>query len=122
MTLVERLRETIETLEGSVRLTGHADTVRAAIARIEAADRWARFGESVFETFWDDGNPGDVEGGDAQEIALACGLLRRRTESEAGASCGDGCEWTEDDPLDDCECLFPVGAPYRALVREQDGG
>ena len=107
-------------------MSGLQETTRGdyarTIARIEAADPWARFGEAVFEQFWGDGEPGDMEGGDLQEIARECGLLGRTAEVDAGATHAEGCEWEAGMSTDECDCWAPMRAPYSALVREQDGG
>ena len=123
MTLVDRLRECdrVKWTLLSGRLSVDPDDLRAAIARIEAADPWARFGDAVFDRFWSDGEPGDVDGGDLQEIARDCGLLGRTAEVDAGATHAEGCEWQPGMDADECDCWAPMRGPYRALVREQEG-
>lgn len=49
----------------------------------------ASFGALLLPKWWDDGNPGDIDGGDAQEAAEACGLWH---EVERHAD-GVECEW-----------------------------
>lgn len=120
MTLVDRLEIAANSLVTMGR-QDQATAVRDAIARIEAAEPWARFGAAVFEKFWDDGYPGDVEGGDLQEIARDCGLLGRTAEVDAGAAHAEGCEWEPGMSPDECDCWAPMRAQYRALVREQGG-
>lgn len=101
------------------------DAANARIAELEAAlvsaDPWARFGDIVFERFWSDGLPGDLEGGDLQEIARDCGLLGRTAEVDAGATHAEGCGWEPGMPMDDCDCWAPMLGPYRSAVREQEG-
>ena len=63
--------------------------------------------------FWlqANGEPGDIEGGDAQEHAVECGLLRRwQPEDGPGPHC-DACEDTEGEP-GSCSCLFPTLKPF----------
>lgn len=120
MKLVDRLRDALGYLDRDCPEI--ANDVRSSSARIEAADPWARFGEAVFERFWGDGDPGDLEGGDLQEIARECGLLGRTAEVDAGATHAEGCEWQPGMPADECDCWSPMRKSYRALVREQDGG
>lgn len=95
-----------------------AARLAGARAMQEAAEPWAKFGAAIFERFWSDGEPGDIEGGDAQEIARECGLLGRTAEVDAGATHADGCEWQPGMPLDECDCWCPMLKPYRALVPE----
>ena len=122
MKLVDRLRETADMLHQAVGTETDEANVRAAIARIEAADPWARFGEAVFDAFWCDGDPGDIEGGDLQEIARECGLLCRADKAGENVEHGEWCEWEPGKPLSECECWFPSKRPFSSLVREQDGG
>lgn len=86
-----------------VELTGQ-------VARLQP---WARFGAKAFDAFWGDGDPGDIDGSDAQEYAVEAGLLSRRATADAGTSCSEYCEWTPDRPLNECMCLFPTCAPLR---------
>lgn len=74
-------------------------------------ERFEQFGQWAFELFWNDGEPGDVDQLDLQEKALKLGILTRRTAAQAGLSCADWCEWQPGQPLEDCECLFPVYSP-----------
>lgn len=56
-----------------------ADEVR------EAA--FAKFGRALLPKWWDDGNPGDIDGGDAQEAAEACGLWHPVERHPDGVEC-----------------------------------
>ena len=120
MKLVDRLRGVIAYLHAH-DMGEMANTIAAAIARIESGEPWSSFGEAVFDRFWGDGDPGDLEGGDLQEIARECGLLGRTADVDAGATHADGCEWQPGMDAGECDCWSPTRAPYRALVREQDG-
>jgi len=62
-----------------------ADEVR------EAA--FARFGRALLPKWWDDGNPGDIDGGDAQEAAEACGLWHHVERHSDDVEC----EWCGND-------------------------
>lgn len=99
----------------------------AALAQVGIASRYADFGSHMFEAFWKDGEPGDVDAEDAAEWATDAGLLARRAEKDAGAVCAEGCDWQEGQPLDECSCLFPTTAPFwpeavasAALTAEMD--
>ena len=56
-----------------------------------AAEEFARL---VLRAWWDDGNPGDVDGADLQEFAEKAELWRQVMEGEHGEDCetcgGDG--------------------------------
>lgn len=86
------------------------DALRSEVERLRP---WATFGASAFEDFWHDAEPGDLDAGDLQDSAIKAGLLRRRTEADAGKTCGGecGCEWEEGRSVDECECLFPAFPP-----------
>ena len=71
-----------------------------------AAQKYEAFGRWCFEMFWHDAEPGDIEGGDAQEQAVKVGLLRRRQPGDDTCLC----EEFGIDPAE-CECLWPVEAP-----------
>lgn len=81
---------------------------------------YARFGSWVFEMFWQDGEPGDIEGGDAQEAAIRFGLLGRTSEVDAGATHAEDCEWVPEAPANECSCYVPMFPAIRALA-EEDG-
>ena len=98
-----------------------ADVLRALVARCEAADAYARFGDEVFDQFWSQGEPGDIEGGDLQEIALKCGLLARTADVDAGATHSEWCEFNTDSGAEGCDCFAPTLPSYRALVAQQEG-
>lgn len=96
-----------------------AEALRAQIvasqAREVATARYAAFGAWAFEKFWHDAEPGDIDGGDAQEAAVRLGLLRRRTEYDTDSPCADFCTWEPSEgPVSDCECLFPTTGPHVA--------
>ena len=66
-----------------------ADIDRALRTENERLRSLASFGALLLPKWWDDGNPGDIDGGDAQEAAEACGLWH---EVERHAD-GVECEW-----------------------------
>lgn len=104
----------------ATELRNHDDALRLALAASEARERtsarYAAFGEWAFEMFWNDAEPGDIDGGDAQEAAIKHGLLRRREDGDRYATCGGemGCGWKDGDPVESCECLFPTTGPLSA--------
>ena len=61
-----------------------------------AAEEFARL---VLRAWWDDGNPGDVDGADLQEFAEKAELWRQVMEGEHGEDCetcgGDGSPCSE---------------------------
>ena len=85
-----------------------------AEAQVEADAKWAAFGAWAFENFWHDGEPGDIEGGDAQEAAVRFGLLGRTSEHDAGATHAEGCDFSPEAPPTECCCYTPLLA-IRAL-------
>lgn len=54
--------------------------------------RFARFGAELFKRHRNDGYPGDVDGGELQELAEKFGLIEQREVTEP---CGDGCTCAE---------------------------
>jgi hypothetical protein len=54
-----------------------------------ASDSLARFGAAMLTKWWDDGNPGDIDGGDAQDAAEQCGLWHQVERHADGVEC----EW-----------------------------
>ena len=82
-------------------------------AEIAAMRPYARFGSKCFEHFWSDGEPGDIEGGDAQEMAVKAGLIGRTSEVDAGATHAEWCEWTPEAPKSECDCYAPLCAPLK---------
>ena len=120
MKLVDRLRGVIAYLHAH-DMGEMANTIAAAIARIESGEPWSSFGEAVFDRFWGDGDPGDIEGAELQEVARECGLLCRADEAGDGIEHGEWCEWEPGKPLSECECWFPSKRPFSAIVREQEG-
>lgn len=91
-----------------------------AASERERLEVWAEFGSWAFDSYWSDGEPGDVDWADTQEKALALGLLTRRTEAQATYSCAEGCEWEAGKPFDECECLFPTRGTIRARGEQAD--
>ena len=72
---------------------------------------FAAFGSWVFENFWHDGEPGDIEAYDAQEKAAEFGLLGRTSEVDAGATHAEGCDYSPDAPPTECCCFTPTRRP-----------
>lgn len=97
--------------KNSKLLLAEVDALRARVAELEAAladeRKHAAFGARAFEAFWCDGEPGDLDAGDLQRMALDCGLLRHVDASDGP---GPHCEWCEDDmgAGDECSCLKPT--------------
>ena len=87
-------------------LLAEVDALRAAIADER---KHADFGSRVFELFWCDGEPGDLDGGEIQAMAIESGLLRRVDASDGP---GPHCEWCEDESGAgvECSCLMPTMA------------
>lgn len=85
--------------------------VRREWEAMRAAVPFTLFGAWVFEFFWNDADPGDVEAADAQEKAVEFGLLKRTSEADSGATHAEDCEWQDDMPLDECCCYAPMLAP-----------
>ena len=61
----------------------------ALAAPDELREALARFGAALLPKWWDDGNPGDIDGADAQDAAEACGLWHRVERHADGVEC----EW-----------------------------
>jgi hypothetical protein len=101
-------------------LDAERDAHEETKARLALAEKWAAFGSDCFDAFWSDGDPCELDAGDMQERALAHGVLRHRTEGDNtldpdADSCCEHCPCvTEDAPLSECECLFPMLAAWRA--------
>lgn len=91
------------------------DATRAQLAAREAEcvelRAFAAFGSWVFENFWHDGEPGDIEAYDAQEKAAEFGLLGRTSEVDAGATHAEGCDYSPDAPPTECCCFTPTRRP-----------
>lgn len=79
---------------------------------------WAHFGAWAFEEFWHDSEPGDIDGTDAQEKAVECGLLARTSTCDAGATHAEECEWQPGMPDEECCCYSPCRAPLATLAPE----
>lgn len=108
---------------GDVLASTPARSLAAVKARVaERFLKWAEFGAWAFESFWQDGEPGDLEGGDLQERAMALGLLGRTAEHDAGATHAEDCEWQPGMPAEDCDCCIPLAAPFdSAAIRSEFG-
>lgn len=98
------------------------DATRAALAKCERslaaaqaeyveARSFAAFGSWVFESFWHDGEPGDVEAIDAQEKAVELGLLGRTSETDPAAAHAEGCDCSPGAPAAECCCYVPTRRP-----------
>lgn len=64
-------------------------TIAALRAENERLRALAQFGLALLPKWWDDGNPGDIDGGDAQDAAEAAGLWQRVERHADGVEC----EW-----------------------------
>ena len=114
-------------------LAAWAAAVRPTCERVRAEEReacvmerlpWAEFGAWAFEYFWHDGEPGEIDAGDAQDAAERVGLLSRRREKlDDGYECHSECGWEPGQPVSECVCLFPTRRPLRewALADEPQG-
>lgn len=123
----ELLMKCAEAQAEVARLTAERDAIRAEGERagIERAakDRaYAEFGSWCFEQFWNDGEPCDIDGGDAQEAAVRLGLLGRTAEHDAGVTHAEDCEWQPGMATAYCCCFVPLRAPLRALAAEAADG
>lgn len=78
----------------------------------EAAE--AQFGRALLPLWWDDGNPGDIDGSAAQDAAEASGLWRRVERHADGVEC----EWCNNE--EPCGELTDTG--LAALRGGQKGG
>ena len=67
----------------------------------EAAE--AQFGRALLPLWWDDGNPGDIDGSAAQDAAEASGLWRRVERHADGVEC----EWCNNE--EPCGELTEIG-------------
>lgn len=92
------------------------DALRAQVATLRP---WALFGAWAFEEFWHDSEPGDIDGADAQEKAVECGLLARTSVCDAGATHAEGCDWQPGMPNEECCCYSPCKPPLAATAPEQ---
>lgn len=67
--------------------------LRSRIAELDAERdrlrRLAEFGQACLRAWWDDGDPGDMDGGAVQEDAEAAGLWQRVERHSDGVEC----EW-----------------------------
>lgn len=88
-------------------------TLREQLAAREAA---AAFGRAVFDDFWNEGDPGDLDGGQLQELAATYGMLSKHPVPEGG--CGECCNCVGSgaDTGDDCF------RPTEAAIARQEGG
>lgn len=70
------------------------DAVRAVLRERDEARTYREFARLVLRAWWADGDPGDVDGADLQEMAEKSGLWRQVMEGEHGTDCescgGDG--------------------------------
>jgi hypothetical protein len=103
----------VEHAEGAARTarTALESAIRLALsARDRDAERLERFAGQFIETHRKHG-PCDIDGGDAQDMLVECGLLESR---EVLAPCGEGCgcaEW-DDFPM---SCYFASALGQRCL-------
>jgi len=72
--------------ETRATLMAHDAALRAENERLRAL---ALFGKAMLAEWWDDGNPGDIDGADAQEAAEASGLWHQVERHADGVEC----EW-----------------------------
>jgi hypothetical protein len=87
-----------------VQTKAQAAASEALLAKYE---KWARFGSSAFESFWHDGEPNDLDGGELQEMAVECGLLGRTEDNEdEGTTHAELCDWNGD--RGSCTCFVPL--------------
>lgn len=88
---------------------------RARIAELEAQVKqmrdFATFGGWAFEEYWSDGEPGDIDAGDAQEKAIECGLLGRTSEVDPNATHAEGCDYSPVASASECCCFIPTRRP-----------
>lgn len=75
------------------KASNHGDAEIAALDAPAALPDapFAAFGRALLPKWWDDGNPGDIDGGDAQDAAEAAGLWHRVERHADGIEC-DWCE------------------------------
>ena len=64
---------------------------------------FAQFGRALLPLWWDDGNPGDIDGSAAQDAAEASGLWRRVERHADGVEC----EWCNNE--EPCGELTEIG-------------
>ena len=87
----------------------------ARIAELEAQVKqmcdFATFGGWAFEEYWSDGEPGDIDAGDAQEKAIECGLLGRTSEVDPNATHAEGCDYSPVASASECCCFIPTRRP-----------
>lgn len=90
-----------------------AEKLREQLAAREAA---AAFGRAVFSEFWNEGDPGALDGGQLQELAATYGMLSKHPVPEGG--CGECCNCVGSgaDTGDDCY------RPTEAAIARQEGG
>lgn len=52
-----------------------------------ATEAYAAFGRALLPLWWDDGNPGDIDGGDVQDAAEKAGLWHHVERHAEGVEC-----------------------------------